>query len=171
MSITTIPDAVGGSGVVTVPGDGGAVREFIVSPLSLDGEDVFFSHLVRLAEARQRESRAEFLADMAAKSIPTWERQQAIKALVESRDNAPSEDTIYRQRLTVEGTAVELWHRSKANHPGLKIDEVKAIVTEATHFTVRRQLRDIMQGIGKAGKPPETAFDDTKSPSGTTGPV
>lgn len=150
----TLSDLAGGTGVVTITGDGGAVREFIVAPLSIDDEDVLFRQLEGLAESRTRQKLLDYLADVSKLGTPGWAHLATVRALAEMADVPPSASSVDRVRESLDGTAVELWHRSRSAHPGLKLDEVKAVVTNATAGSIRRQLRTITQGQAEKDKSP-----------------
>ena len=81
-------------------------------------------------------------------------------SIVSKLADPPSYETVMRFRSSPEGVAVELWHRAKGQSPGLKLDQIKAIVTEANNVQIFQQMKEITTGSDKGAK---SGTDDTKS--------
>jgi len=145
-----------GSGIVTIHGDGGASREFHIMPLDLTGESALWRHLETLSESVVKAKRQELLVEIGTTNTPRWLVRELMDSIVSKLADPPSYEAVMRFRSSPEGVAVELWHRAKGQSPGLRLDEIKAIVTEANNTHIFQQITEITSG-SKRGT------NDTKS--------
>ena len=120
------------------------------------GEAALWQHLETLSERVVKAKRQELLAEIGATNPPRWLVREMMDSIVSKLADPPTYETVMRFRSTAEGVAVELWHRAKGQSPALKLDEIKAVVTDANNVHVRQQINKITTGAGQA-------TNDTKS--------
>lgn len=85
------------------------------------------------------------------------DRAEAVAAAARARiqNDLPGGDARELARQTKEGVALELWMRARKHHPGLKQEEVQAIITDVNCLDV---LDDLTEALT-----PKNGDDDSKS--------
>lgn len=138
-------------GTVTVAG-----KVFTVSEMKFASELKLGILLRQLYEQQQGNSYRRLIPDLDA--MTPADRATAVAEWTRSKiaNNLPGGDARELARMTPAGTALELWMRSKKYHPGLTLDEVKAIVTETN-------CEEVMGDIVEALTPKDGNDDDSKS--------
>jgi hypothetical protein len=140
---------VGGVGVVRV-GD----LEVTVAPLPLSAESVLDRRLRRGAQERHGDYYTRCRAMLDAMADYPGDRLEAVREITRMTASgaAVSAAAVVDFRLSPEGVALELYARGRGATPGLTLEGLKAIITEANVDEVAGQLHAAIE----AGDPKPT---------------
>jgi len=142
--------AGGGYGAVRIPGAGGTVYEVIVAPLDFPQEVGAEMHM--RAEAAREYLGAGMVERMrpVLDALPPDLKVEAVREMVRIQASGAVEEATMRQfRVSPTGLAIDLWHRGKAHTPGLTLEKLRAIITEANAPEVAAQLHEIIMLRGR----------------------
>ena len=160
--MSEIENATGGVGVVHV-GD----MLVTVAPLSTLDEKKLWKTFRAAAIKRAKEETSSLfdgpnvkrlLQSMAAASPQAYlESVRELTRIAADRDRAVAkgeigEDEVFGFRASPQGVAIELFERGKASTPGLVLESLKAVITDANLDDVGTELYALIE----AGRPKET---------------
>ena len=116
-----------------------------VTPLSIAAERILGAELKAMVTADRRRMCREALEEIGKIAEPTWADRQAVSELVTMSVGGVTFADLMAKRFDVEGIAVELYHRARAAHPKLTLDQVRAVITVANAGDVSDQLEKILK--------------------------
>jgi len=142
--------AGGGFGAVRIPGAGGSVYEVIVAPLDFPQEVGAEMHM--RSEAKREYLGAGLVERMrpVLDALPLELKVEAVREMVRLQAFGVVDEAAMKQfRISPSGLAIDLWHRGKAHTPGLTLEKLRAIITEANAPEVAAQLHEIIMLRGR----------------------
>jgi hypothetical protein len=159
MSLAKQAAVAGAPGVLDIQDADGKTHTFLVSRPS--ASDLIVMRKWILAQSLPDQGQAQGLTSAELEGLKPEERALLIREYARAKGSRrePTENEAVLIVFSPAGVAMQVWLAARRHQPGLKKEEVGALVTESNYEQV---INDLDRAIGAAEDP-----DDPKAPAGS----